>query len=477
MKKKWTNNLGFKILSVAIAFLLWVVIINIEDPTISRTFRVQVDIQNDDIVASGGKVYKITEGEYVEVTVKGNKSFVDSLTDADITATADFRYLSNYGSVPITAKCRKYTTTKYSVELGSVDHVLVELEDLMKNRFIVRFNVVGEPPSGYYIDTNLITSNPTKVTVTGGESVIKSIGSIEVNIDATGQTSDFTEKLVPRVYDNSGNLIESDNVTCSVSEVTVNVTVLETKRIPVNVEVVGEPRQGFTVEPAIYDPAEITIAGTRETLKKISSVDLTMPIHDKDKSVKKVVDLLDGYLPEGIYVVGDKSSINIEVPIEQLESKELTFDTSDIAVKLPTGISNYNFENANQQFKVRVFAVAGEIHDITVEALKPTIDLTDKSLGIYDTRIAFNDTYVVEPVSDINVRVELSNPDEQGPPSTTPRPPMDTPRPSVTEVVTATPAPTVTLAPTKKPESEPTATQKETASPTETPRLSDENDE
>ncbi len=88
MKKKWTNNLGFKILSVAIAFLLWVVIINIEDPTISRTFRVQVDIQNDDIVASGGKVYKITEGEYVEVTVKGNKSFVDSLTDADITATA-----------------------------------------------------------------------------------------------------------------------------------------------------------------------------------------------------------------------------------------------------------------------------------------------------------------------------------------------------------------------------------------------------
>ena len=94
MKKKWTNNLGFKILSVAIAFLLWVVIINIEDPTISRTFRVQVDIQNDDIVASGGKVYKITEGEYVEVTVKGNKSFVDSLTDADITATADFRYLS-----------------------------------------------------------------------------------------------------------------------------------------------------------------------------------------------------------------------------------------------------------------------------------------------------------------------------------------------------------------------------------------------
>ena len=108
---------------------------------------------------------------------------------------------------------------------------------------------------------------------------------------------------------------------------------------------------------------------------------------------------------------------------------------------------------------------------------RSTIDLTDKSLGIYDTRIAFNDTYVVEPVSDINVRVELSNPDEQGPPSTTPRPPMDTPRPSVTEVVTATPAPTVTLAPTKKPESEPTATQKETASPTETPRLSDENDE
>ncbi|MDO5521968.1 MAG: CdaR family protein, partial [bacterium] len=452
MKKKWTNNIGIKILSVAIAFLLWVVIINIEDPTTSRTFRVKVDILNDEVVESSGKVYKITEGDFVEVTVKGNKSYVDSLSDSDITATADFRYLSNYGSVPITAKCTKYTTTKYSVELGSVDHVLVKLEDKDQGKFIVLFNLVGEPPAGYYVDTNLITSNPTKITVYGGESIIKSISTVQVDIDASNQTSNFKDKLVPKIYDSSGNLIDSSNVKCSVSEVSVTVTVLRTKKVPVNITLTGKPAHGYKAEDPVYDPTEITIAGTKANLDQINSVELTIPIDNASETIQRTIDLKESVLPEYIYIDGDKTSVNIDVAIEPLESKEITFNSSDIAVKLTSETATYNFVDPNQQFTVRVFAVKGELDDITIDSLKPTIDLTDKKFGTHNVEIKFTDSYLIEPVNSIKVKVTLAKPadidSEQGEQQTEPVP--------TAPIVTQTPEPTV------EPTQEPTATPENT---------------
>ena len=443
MKKKWTNNLGIKILSVAIAFLLWVVIINIEDPTTSRTFRVKVEIQNDEIVASSHKVYKITEGEFVDVTVKGNKSYIDSLTDKDITATADFRYLSNYGSVPITAKCTKYTTTKYTVELGSVDHVLVELEAEDEAKFIVRFNIVAEPPTGYYVDTNLITSNPTKITVKGGESIIKSISAVEVDVDASKHTSDFTDKLVPKVYDSSGNQIDSANIECSVSEVTVNVTVLQTKKLPVNVTITGEPANGYKAEAAVYDPTEIVVAGDKNDLMQINSVELTVPVDGATSSVEHAVDLIkDGILPDNIYIDSEKTNVAIEVPVVPLESKEITFNPTDIGVKMPSGAGTYSFENPEQEFKVKVYAVKDDLDKVSIDTLKPTIDLSDKKYGKYNVEIKFSDYYLVEPVGDIKVKVTLAEPvstDDQGGTANpqTPAPTTSTPEP--TKAPTTTP--------------------------------------
>ena len=39
MKHKWTRNLSLKLLSLLVAFLIWILIDNIDDPTRSRLFR------------------------------------------------------------------------------------------------------------------------------------------------------------------------------------------------------------------------------------------------------------------------------------------------------------------------------------------------------------------------------------------------------------------------------------------------------
>ena len=64
LTKSWTNNLGMKLFSLPLAFIIWIIIINIDDPTISRNFlNVPVELLNSDALDTLGKVYEIAEGK------------------------------------------------------------------------------------------------------------------------------------------------------------------------------------------------------------------------------------------------------------------------------------------------------------------------------------------------------------------------------------------------------------------------------
>ena len=50
MKKRLTENLGLKLFSVLLGFLVWLIVANIDDPIISRSFTVKnVELLNEAI--------------------------------------------------------------------------------------------------------------------------------------------------------------------------------------------------------------------------------------------------------------------------------------------------------------------------------------------------------------------------------------------------------------------------------------------
>ena len=71
------NNIGIKLISVLIALIIWMTIINIDDPYKTRTFSVTVQTINEDALKSVNKVYEVIEGSTANVKVKGKKSVVD----------------------------------------------------------------------------------------------------------------------------------------------------------------------------------------------------------------------------------------------------------------------------------------------------------------------------------------------------------------------------------------------------------------
>ena len=118
MKKKLTDNLGLKILAVVFSFIIWFIVVNINDPVDKTVFRnVPVEILNTDAVTSQGKVYEILNNtDVIDVTVWAKRSILDTLGKDNIIATADMQEI-NFMDTMVRIKL---STNKYNDKLESI---------------------------------------------------------------------------------------------------------------------------------------------------------------------------------------------------------------------------------------------------------------------------------------------------------------------------------------------------------------------
>ena len=87
MKERVTHNLGLKVLSLALAALVWVVVINSQDPVETVMFEdIPVTIINENALIAKDKIPEVVEGDSVYVVVEARRSICEKLTKADIDA-------------------------------------------------------------------------------------------------------------------------------------------------------------------------------------------------------------------------------------------------------------------------------------------------------------------------------------------------------------------------------------------------------
>lgn len=380
MKEKLTKNLGMKILSLILATLLWIVIVNIDDPITTRPYDIVVEIQHEEAIKSLGKVYEVTEGSTVNVTVKAKRSVLDTIKISDIKAVADLSNLSYTNAVPITVSCTKPVE---QLTLGKVSTLKVALEDIDTKQFRITIVPKGTEEEGYLIGS--IKAKPNIIQVSGAKSQIARIDQIKVDIDVSNASEDFTAKGEPKAYDADGRSIDSSKLTFSNNNISVTATVLKTKTISLNIEAKGDPLTGYRFVDIEYEPKEVTIAGPSNILKDIYSIPIEVDINNAFINIEEEIDLTQ-YIPEGTILAEDSKSIMIKVTIEKLQDKIISFNTDDIEIKnLPSG-ATFNF-NDDIEFNIKITGLAKDIKKVTIDTLKPSIDLEGLDLDTHQVEL------------------------------------------------------------------------------------------
>ena len=117
MKNLLTNNIGLKILSVISAILLWIIVVNIDNPVISRVYSgIPVEIINSSAITSEGKTFEVADdSDVITVVISAERSIIEDLTKDNIKAVADMKNITFMNTVPIELK-----TTRYYDKLESI---------------------------------------------------------------------------------------------------------------------------------------------------------------------------------------------------------------------------------------------------------------------------------------------------------------------------------------------------------------------
>ena len=257
MKKMLTHNLGLKLCSLVLAFVLWFLIIQIDNPRESKSFtNIPVQLRNEDLLAKEDKVFQVADDSNVisKVTVVAPRSVIEQLHASDITAYADMRSLTELNTIEI-----KYDVAGVDSVSGSHGFVQLNVEDRVTKWIRVTSYCIGEPAEGFQITDTKLQQN--SIEVTGPKSVISEIEYAKAEINVQGQSSDLTANVPVKLYSKEDRVISGDNLTKNSDSVYMTVEILATKTVPVEVKVKGDAAEGYMATGEItVEPAEVTLA-------------------------------------------------------------------------------------------------------------------------------------------------------------------------------------------------------------------------
>lgn len=407
MKKLFTENIGLKLGSVAIAVILWILVVYTYDPAATTNFKIGVDIINGESIASSGKVYEVIEGDTITIRVKANASLIKNLKAADFKATADVSKLSPTYHANIDVVCTKSDNVEITI-IGNAKMLAVKLEDLVTKQFPVTIEKSGEPETGYYVGETI--ASPNLISVSGGKKSVEKISVVRVKADVNGANSLFYADGIPKAYDADGNEITTGSLKFSDNPVKVAVSVYKTKNVSIIVKATGEPYKGYFVQDINYEPKSVTVAGPDSVLSKLNRIELPLNVEGEITDIEISINLSD-YIKEGLYLVDKDVLVNAKCNIVRLGTKEFELLPTDISLDGKSNKFNYEFVDT-EKIKVTISGLSEKLKNIEVSDLTPYVDLSNaKEAGDYSYMVKFkeNDGIKVESTKAVTVRVSEIN--------------------------------------------------------------------
>ena len=253
----------------------------------------------------------------------------------------------------------------------------LNLEDKVSSQFSVKVKTEGETRNGYAVGSAI--ANPNIITVTGPQSSVDKITDVIATVSVSGANKDISTQAVVRLYDAYGEEIVNDKLEYSTDMVDVSVTVFPTKEVDVNVEIQGEPAEGYAIENTLFQPTSVMIAGPTEDIAEISEIKIDdISVAGLESNLQKTVNL-SNYLPDTVVAVGDTAEIEITVNITQTSERKLTITKKDL--KLRGKQADYNYTVTVSDLYVKLSGFEDMIGEVTVEDLWPVIDVSGLYLG------------------------------------------------------------------------------------------------
>jgi YbbR domain-containing protein len=189
--RPWIPNLGLKLLSVFLAFVVWFVVSAPRRENVSeRAFAAPLSL----VGMPREMVITTPVPDTVSVRLRGRSSDLRALSSQNLEVTLDIRWVQP-GEAQVTLRPQAINVPP-NVEVISVDpnRVHFRVEQLRQRAVPIRPFLVGQPPGGFVAgDPTMV---PDQALVSGPASQVRNVSEVATErIIMTGRTATFTQSV------------------------------------------------------------------------------------------------------------------------------------------------------------------------------------------------------------------------------------------------------------------------------------------
>ncbi len=374
------KNIDIKLLSLFLAIILWLYIASGENPIIENFFDVSLATNNlrEDLVV---KEFPLN----ISVGIKGPKNVINSISPHQIIGVVDFSDINEAGIYKLKVEVIAPKRTEITRIIPS--DVKVDLERVLTQIVEVEYSLIGIPEKEYSL-ADEPQLDPSKVKITGAQSILEKIKQIICTIDISGIKDDINKKIEVKALDANGDEIKGVKIEPNIVEASISLTrgYLE-KILPVKPRIIGKPAPGYYISQILANPNEIRIFGNYSKISNIDSLE-TIPI-DVNGITKTLSVKVSPALEEGLNIVEGETSL-IEVTIQVKES--IIQKTLKNIPVIPQDLSPF----VSCEIEPKVVDVIVEGQNILIESIK------EEDIKAF---VKFVDDFKVE--QKVRVQVEL----------------------------------------------------------------------
>lgn len=372
---KVNKNRLSKILYIAAAFIcsiiLWFYVIGYNSPDYQKVFTgIKIDVVGRTELFNS-KGYTVTmDGDYtIDVTVRGKKADVVKLKNSDIVATVDVSALENEGEQDIAIEVN--LPNGINLVEKSTDFWAVIAEKKTAKTFEIEVTPLnGAWDTDYEIE---FSCTPGFVTVEGSKRLLDSVDKAVVLLDLGKIENPTTAKGIITLLDKGGNVIDDDNLKLSVKNVSVYISLIMTKEVPIRVEFTAGV---FSVNDAqiTCNPSVVTVKGSKS---KVSSInEIVIGVDETTLNGSTIIEFIP--VPEEVELVGDKKNVHISAALVDVASRIIEADgeTAKI-IGLPKGLGA---KVLTEKLSVHFKGYTGSLRTMTAESFAIVVDMSAFSI-------------------------------------------------------------------------------------------------